>query len=76
MFHTIEFTLRIRADLAVPGQRRLERIVLQKGTRLRAAVKPYVTESDAGPIEVADLFLEDGSAAQRVNFASFRFVDE
>jgi hypothetical protein len=76
MFHTIEFTLRVRADLAVPGQRELEKIILGKGTRLRAQIKPYVTESDKGPLEVADLFLEDGSAAQHVNFASFRFLDE
>jgi hypothetical protein len=76
MFHSIEFTLRVRADLAVPGQRRLEKIVLHTGTRLRAEVKPYVKDSDIGPLEVADLFLEDGSAVQHVRFASFRFVDD
>ena len=36
MFHSIEFTLRVRAGMAIPGQRRLEKIVLQTGTRLRA----------------------------------------
>jgi len=76
MFHTIEFTSRVRADLAVPGQRRLEKIVLQKGTRLRAEIRPYVQESDDGLVEVADLFLEDGSAAHTVSFAFFRFLEE
>jgi hypothetical protein len=76
MFHRIEFTLRVRADLAIPGQRRLERIILGTGTQLRAEIRPYVSESDLGPLEVADLFLEDGSAVQSVKFASFRFVDE
>jgi hypothetical protein len=76
MFHRIEFTLRVRADLAIPGQRGLEKIVLSNGTQLRAEIKPYVTESDLGPLEVADLFLEDGSAVQSVKFASFRFVEE
>jgi hypothetical protein len=76
MFHSIEFTLRVRAGMAIPGQRRLEKIVLQTGTRLRAEIRPYVAESDLGPLEVADLFLEDGSAVHNVNFASFRFLDD
>ncbi len=75
MFHTIEFTLRTRADLGVPGQPRLEKVVIQKGTRMRAQIKPYVIESAHGPCEVADLFLEDGSTARVVSFAAFRFHD-
>jgi hypothetical protein len=52
------------------------RLVLQNGTRVRAQVKPYVVESKHGPIELADLFLENGSAARAVRFASFRFLDK
>lgn len=76
MYHSIEFTVRVCAALAVPGQCRLEKITLRKGTRLRAEIKPYVKESEDGPVEVADLFLEDGTAAHRVSFASFRFVED
>jgi hypothetical protein len=76
MYHTIEFAAKIKTDLVVPGQARLEKIVIQKGTRLKAEIKPYVKETDFGPVEVADLYLEDGTAAHTVNFASFRFVEE
>ena len=41
-----------------------------------ADIKPYVAESDDGPVEVADLSLEDGSIARAVRFAAFRFLDE
>jgi hypothetical protein len=43
---------------------------------LSAQIKPYVLESTRGPVEVADLFLEDGSVARAVRFATFKFLDE
>jgi hypothetical protein len=33
-------------------------------------------ETRRGPVEVADLVLEDGSMARAVRFATFRFIDE
>ena len=39
-------------------------------------LKPYVLESAEGPLEVADLFLRDGSIARAVRFAAFQFLDE
>ncbi len=47
----------------------------RKGKRLRAQVKPYVTDAAQGPVEVADLFFEDGTATRRVPFAYFAFVE-
>jgi hypothetical protein len=32
-------------------------------------------ESEDGPVEVADLFFEDGAATRRVPFAWFTFVE-
>jgi hypothetical protein len=54
----------------------MEQILIKPGTRLRARVRPYVVESMLGPVEAADLFLEDGTLARGVRFASFRFLDE
>jgi hypothetical protein len=76
MYHTIEFRLRGLAELETPGKSQVERLVIKQGTRLSAEIKPYVVETKRGPVEVADLFLEDGSIARAVRFATFRFVDE
>jgi hypothetical protein len=76
MVHSIEFRLDGLVELEIPGTTRLQQLVLHNGTRVRAQVKPYVVESKRGPVEIADLFLEDGSAARAVRFASFRFLDE
>jgi hypothetical protein len=53
----------------------LERLVITAGTRLRARIAPRVIETRQGPVEVADLHLEDGSIARGVRFASFNFLD-
>ena len=58
------------------GNGRMEQLVIAAGTHVRARVKPYVVEFDLGPVEVADLFLEDGSIARGVRFASFKFLDD
>ena len=75
MYHTIEFRLRGLAELEAPGKAHLERLVIKQGTRLRAQIKPYVVDTERGPVEVADLFLEDGSVARAVRYATFKFVD-
>jgi hypothetical protein len=76
MYHTIEFTVEFTADLEVSAKQPLERLLLERGTRRRAQIKPYVVESRVGLVEVADLFFEDGTALRTVPFASFFFVDE
>ncbi len=75
MYHTIEFGVEFQADLEVSPKQPLERVRLRKGDRLRAQVKPYVAETAGGPVEVADLFFEDGTATRRVPFANFAFVE-
>ena len=75
MYHLIEFAVAFPADLEVSSKQPLERTVLQAGTRRRAQVRPHVVETDEGPVEVADLFFEDGTATRRVPFAFFAFVE-
>jgi hypothetical protein len=76
MYHAIEFRLRGLAELETPGRPQLAQLVIKQGTRLHAEIKPYVVETKRGPVEVADLFLEDGSVARAVRYATFSFVDE
>jgi hypothetical protein len=76
MYHNIEFRLKGITEIETPGRRHLEQLVIKPGTRLHAQIKPYVIESKFGPVEVADLLLEDGSVARGVRFASFSFLDE
>jgi hypothetical protein len=75
-YHAIEFA----ADRWVNAQRPLRQpltpIRLRAGTPIRARIKPYVLEGGEGPIEVADLYFEDGAAARGVPFACFCFSDE
>jgi hypothetical protein len=75
MIHPIEFRWLVLAEIDRPEYALMQRVVIAEGTRLLADIKPYVAESPDGPIEVADLHLEDGSVAQAVRFAAFRFLD-
>jgi len=74
MFHTIEFGLELEVDLEISRTKPLERLLIRKGTRLQAQIRPYVLEGSDGPLEVADLFFEDGTATRRVPFAWFNFA--
>jgi hypothetical protein len=75
MYHTIEFRLKGIAELETRGGSSLEKLVIKQGTRLQARIQPSVVETRFGPVEVADLFLEDGSVARAVRYATFRFLD-
>ena len=75
MYHLIKFNLDTTLDFEVSAKQPLERVRLRKDTYVHAQVRPYVVESDWGPVEVADLFLEDGSATRAVPFACFAFVE-
>jgi hypothetical protein len=74
MYHTIQFAAEFVAlpEVVPQGQRR--RVLIRKGDRLKAQVRPYVVETRRGPAEVADLLFEDGSAASRVPCRLFSFV--
>jgi hypothetical protein len=75
MFHTIEFRTALVLDVEISHKHRLEQVQVQQGTRSLAQVKPYVIETQRGPVEVADLFFADGPTTRTVPFECFRFVD-
>jgi hypothetical protein len=76
VYHTIEFAIAFEAALEVSRKRRLERALIAKGDRLKVQLRPHVVETEDGPVEVADLFFEDGTATRNVPFGSFAFVEE
>ena len=75
MYHTIEFGKPLTLDLEISRKQPLEQVAIEKGTRLRAQVRPRILETKGGPVEAADLFFEDGTTSRSVPFASFSFVD-
>jgi hypothetical protein len=75
MYHTIEFAAEAVLDVEISPQHWLEQALIQRGTRLHVQIKPYVVHTEAGPVEVADLFFADGTATRRVPFEAFWFVD-
>ena len=75
MYHTIAFADDVQVDLEISPKHRLEQTLLRKGTRCEVQIKPYVVESDYGPVEVADLFFADGTVARGIPFARFTFVE-
>lgn len=74
MYHTLQFTEDYKGKREISRNQRLERLRIKTGSQIRAEVKPYVVESEDGPVEVADLFFEDGTATRTVPFAFFAFV--
>ena len=75
MYHTLEFTTDVGVDLEVSAKQPLEQVRIERGSRLRAELKPYVVETKSGLIEVADLYFEDGRIARRMPFSRFMLVD-
>jgi hypothetical protein len=75
MVHAIEFRWVILGEVERPEYAYPQQVVIKEGTRLQAQIKPYVAQSPDGPVEVADLHLDDGSVVRAVRFAAFRFLD-
>jgi hypothetical protein len=75
MYHTVEFAAEFMVDLEVSRKQPLERVLIRRGTRVRAQLRPYVIETENGPVEVADLFFEDGTSTRSVRFEWFTFVE-
>ncbi len=75
MYHTIEVCHGFITDVEISPRHRLERLRLRKGTLVTVSLRPYVVEGDDGPVEVADLYFEDGSVARGVRFEQFRFAE-
>jgi len=76
VYHTIEFAETLAIDIEISARHGLiDQLLIQRGCRLIAQIKPYVVETEDGPVEVADLFIADGTASRQVPFACFRFVE-
>jgi hypothetical protein len=75
MYHLIEITADLWADLERSPSQPLERVRLRQGSRRRAQLRPHVVETARGPTEAADLFFDDGTATRGVPFSAFRFVE-
>jgi hypothetical protein len=75
MYHTIEFNVTGMIDVEVAHKQPLERLSVERGTRLRVQLRPYVIEATDGPAEVADLYMENGSVTRAVPFAFFAFTE-
>jgi hypothetical protein len=75
MYHTIEFASACVVDLETSPKNRLERTRVRCGTRLSAALRPFVRATDHGMIEMADIYLADGTALREVPYEWFRFLD-
>lgn len=75
MYHLIEFSSEVHADLETSPKEPLRKVRIRSGTRVRAQIKPYVIEGDKGPVEVADLYFAGGTTTRRVPFACFSLVD-
>ncbi len=75
MYHTIEFNVTGMIDLETSRKQPIERLCVERGSRLRVQLHPYVIEAADGPAEVADLYLENGSITRAVPVAFFAFTD-
>jgi hypothetical protein len=75
MYHTIEFRVECWMDVEVSPKHWLEHVRVARGSRLQARVRAYVMDTASGPVEVADLEFEDGSATRQVRCSCFAFVD-
>jgi hypothetical protein len=80
MFHRLQIRENLLADLRVPGKPRLEQLMLRAGETIEAQVRSYVRETDEGPVECADLFLNadlfltSGETLLDVRMEFFRFI--
>lgn len=75
MAHLIEFRIGLIADLEMSPKKRLERILIQPGTRALVQLRARVIETSLGPVEIADLHLDDGGVVRGVRYEHFRFVE-
>jgi len=75
VYHSITFVDDLVLDLETSNRHHLERLEVRKGTRVPAQIRPYVVETAYGPVEMADLFFEDGTAVRAVPFAYLTFLE-
>jgi hypothetical protein len=75
MLHHLLFRADCRLDLQAHGRQRLERVRVRAGEVIEAKVRPYIHETEDGPVEMADLHLGDEAVLLGVPMARFQFVD-
>lgn len=75
MYHTIDFVTDWWADLGRRRGQRLEHVLLRRGTRRRACIRPHLIDKRRGFPEVIDLRFEDGTTAFDVSSSAFAFAD-
>jgi hypothetical protein len=75
MYHLLEIDAALWVDMERSPRHRLERVRLRGGTCVLAQLRPQVVETPEGPVEAADLFFADGTAACAVPFAAFHFAE-
>lgn len=75
VYHTIEFKTDFVVDLEAGPKQPLERVLVRRGSRRRVQIRPYVVATKGSPVEVADLYFEDGTTTRRVPFAFFFFAE-
>ncbi len=75
MAHIIEFCKGFTADVQVLSKKRMERIRIRNGMQACVEVRPYVLETQKGPVEAADLYFKEGCVIHNVLYEDFRFVD-
>lgn len=74
MYHKVRFRASRELDMQIRGRPRLEQVKVRKGDVIEAHVRPYIQETDAGPVETADLMLGDEGTLVGVPMEWFRFV--
>jgi len=75
MYHTIQFTNGLVVQFERSRARPSGQGLIPRGVWVRTRLKPYVVETADGPVEVADLYFEDGTSEHGVRFACFSFVN-
>jgi hypothetical protein len=75
MYHNITLADDLLIHFAYAPSGRRGRLLIPRGIPRRAHVRPYVVDTEDGPVEVADLFFEDGPATHMLRCECFAFVD-
>jgi hypothetical protein len=73
MYHTIEFTADVLADLERSPRHPLERVLFRAGTCSSVQVKPYVAQDGESFVAVADLFFSRWHGYPTGAFSLFLF---
>jgi hypothetical protein len=75
MSHQLQFQADCKLNLLLPNSRKLQKVLVEQGNVIEAGVFPYIQEAEEGPVEVADLCLDQIGVLLAVRMACFRFVE-